>query len=342
MYLSHDSINYLRQNARSMVRELGLLNDAYFEIGVTLAERHLLIELSTGSPPTMGEIAERLLLDKSTISRLISKAVKKGYIKCITDGEDKRKRFLHLTEKGLQTLEAFEPIAFNQTKNALLTLSPAEINTVYDGIALYAKGLKSSRLKKVEQPVRKQIENLSQILKRLKELGYVLGPFEQKDEEQLYEIFREVVDSGEQFPYEYSSLQEFHRQFFNPGGQVYVCRTLDGKVVGGFYLRSNYPLCRSSHIANAAYMMKDGYRGKGIGSLLIQASLHFAKDQRFQTMQFNMIFSKNVLAIKLYERLGFSIVGTLPNAIRNPDGSYQDGYVMSRPVTDLDSENSAH
>ena len=55
-----EEINLLRQNARSVVRELGLLNDAYFEIGVTLAERHLLIELTTCDSPTVGEIAERL------------------------------------------------------------------------------------------------------------------------------------------------------------------------------------------------------------------------------------------------------------------------------------------
>src|SRR4029079_5930900 len=111
--LSIEAINELRRNARSVVRELGLLNDAYFEIGVTLAERHLLIELTLCPSPTMGEIAERLLLDKSTVSRLISNAVKKGYVKCIMDEKDKRKRFLKITEKGMQTLNAFEPIAFN-------------------------------------------------------------------------------------------------------------------------------------------------------------------------------------------------------------------------------------
>lgn len=119
--LSISAIDELRRNARSMVQELGLLNDAYFEIGATLAERHLLIELAGSVAPTMGEIAERLLLDKSTISRLISKAVKKGYIACVTDDKDKRKRFLQITEVGKQTLQAFEPIAFNQTKQALLT-----------------------------------------------------------------------------------------------------------------------------------------------------------------------------------------------------------------------------
>src|SRR3984885_12434718 len=113
--LSVEEIDLLRHNARSVVRELGLLNDAYFEIGVTLAERHLLIELTSCSCPTMGDIAERLLLDKSTASRLIAKAVKKGYISYTADERDKRKRYLHFTEKGKKVLNAFEPIAFNQT-----------------------------------------------------------------------------------------------------------------------------------------------------------------------------------------------------------------------------------
>ncbi len=337
--LSNDMINQLRQNTRSVVRELGLLNDAYFKIGVTLAERHLLIELSTTESPTMGEIAERLLVDKSTVSRLISKATKKGYIKCLQGEGDKRKRFLQLTQKGFQTLRAFEPIAFNQTKEALLTLTDKEIQVVYQGIAFYAQGLKNSRLHEKRAPVqqksqKKKILKLAEIRNRLHELGYVLKPFEQKDDKSLHKIFQEVVDAGSQFPYEDSSFEGFHRQFFQPVGQVYVCHTLGGKVIGGFYLRPNFP-GRSSHIANAAYMIKEEYRGKGIGSLLIQASLHFAKDLGFQAMQFNMVLSNNRLAIKLYENLGFNSIGTIPQAFRNPDASFQDGYVMHRKLDDI-------
>ncbi|HEY4831763.1 MAG TPA: bifunctional helix-turn-helix transcriptional regulator/GNAT family N-acetyltransferase [Waddliaceae bacterium] len=343
-YLSTSAINELRRNARSMVRELGLLNDAYFEIGVTLAERHLLIELGGSPAPTMGEIAERLLLDKSTVSRLISKAVKKGYIACVTDEKDKRKRFLQITEVGKQTLQAFEPIAFNQTKQALLTLNDEEIETVYKGISLYAMGLRNSRTKdKADKSLSsqnqhnescgssKEIESLSDISIRLKRMGYTLRLFDANDEEQLYQIFREVVDSGSQFPYECSSIEEFHRQFFIPQGQVYVCHTLDGEVIGGFYLRSNSS-GRSSHIANAAYMIRSTCRGKGVGSLLIKASLHFAKDLGFRAMQFNMVLSQNTLAVKLYQRLGFDIAGILPEAVRNIDGSYEDGYVMYRKL----------
>src|SRR5688572_21442517 len=98
--LTQEKIDLLRKHARSVVRELGLLNDAYFGIGVTLAERHLLIELNGCTRPSFGEIAERLLLDKSTASRVIAKAVKKGYVSYVVDEKDKRKRLLQFTELG--------------------------------------------------------------------------------------------------------------------------------------------------------------------------------------------------------------------------------------------------
>jgi DNA-binding MarR family transcriptional regulator/L-amino acid N-acyltransferase YncA len=334
--LSAEKIDLLRRNARSVVRELGLLNDAYFEIGVTLAERHLLIELSSCSCPTMKEIAERLLLDKSTASRLIARTMQKGYIKSTVDENDKRKRYLHLTELGKKTLEAFEPIAFNQTKQALLTLSPEEIEQVHQGVALYAKGLRSSRLRN-HTPKDVETSNgnifLSESLIQLAREGFSLTLFRQEDENSLYDIFRNVVDSGAEFPYESNSIQEFYRQFFAPESEVYVCRSLNGEIVGCFYIRPNFS-GRCNHIANAAYMVKNSHRGKGIGTLLLRASLEIAKNRGFQAMQFNMVLSENVIAVKLYDKLGFKRIGTIPQAIRNPDGSYQDGFILFRTLSD--------
>lgn len=337
--LSIKEINSLRQNARSVIRELGLLNDAYFEIGVTLAERHLLIELgSSHERITAKEIAERLFLDKSTVSRLVAKAVKKGYITCTTDKEDKRKRFLELTELGTSTLNTFEPIAFTQTQKALQTLTIEEAQLACRGVALYAQGLKNSRLQNREPTSSKtwnmEQESLELVLEQIEQRGYQVQPYQAEDEPALYAIFQEVVDSGCQFPYESSALEEFRKQFLGTDSQLHICRNQKGDVIGGFYLKANYS-GRSNHIANAAYMLEPSHRGKGLGTLLIKASLYIARDLDFQSMQYNMVLSQHSLATKLYQKLGFAILATIPKAIRNPDGSFQDGYMMHRELNPL-------
>ena len=45
-------------------------------------------------------------------------------------------------------------------------------------------------------------------------------------------------------------------------------------------------------------------------------------------MQFNFVVSTNEAAVKLWERLGFTIVGTLPGAFRHPTRGFVDAYVM--------------
>ena len=174
------------------------------------------------------------------------------------------------------------------------------------------------------------MESLLETYKQLKDLGYTLEPFKQEDEHQLYEIFRHVVDSGSQFPFECNSKQEFHRRFLNAESNVYVCHSSDNEVIGGFYIRSNFS-DKSRHIANAAYMIREDYRAQGIGTLLIKASLYIAKDLGFRAMQFNMVLSQNISAIRLYQKL----IGTIPEAILNSDGVYQDGYIMYRSLEDI-------
>lgn len=163
--------------------------------------------------------------------------------------------------------------------------------------------------------------------------GYSLELYSNDDFDPLYEIFKEVVETGAQFPYESSTQEEFRRRFFEAETRIYVCKTSQGDVVGGFYLKANYP-GRCNHIANAAYMIHAKYRGLGLGTLLGQASCELAKQDGFLAMQYNMVLSQNTLAVTLYKKLGFTIVGTIPDAVRNPDGSYQDGYVMHKKLAE--------
>jgi DNA-binding MarR family transcriptional regulator len=140
-----DALDTLRHDTRCIVRELGLLRDSYFDVGVTLAERHLLIELQVSPNVDMKYIAEKLFLDKSTASRLIARAIKKDFVAISMDTKDKRRKLLHMTKKGEKTLQAFEKLARKQVQDALCLLSPDEVQLVYKGVSLFAKGLLQAR-----------------------------------------------------------------------------------------------------------------------------------------------------------------------------------------------------
>ena len=47
-------------------------------------------------------------------------------------------------------------------------------------------------------------------------------------------------------------------------------------------------------------------------------------------MQFNYVVGTNTVAIRLYEKLGFAIVGTLPKAFRRKKPGLVDVHVMYR------------
>ncbi|HZF85160.1 MAG TPA: GNAT family N-acetyltransferase, partial [Burkholderiaceae bacterium] len=49
------------------------------------------------------------------------------------------------------------------------------------------------------------------------------------------------------------------------------------------------------------------------------------------------VVSTNAGAVRLWQRLGFSIVGTLPGAFRHPTRGYVDAYVMFKTLVDTGS-----
>ena len=80
-------------------------------------------------------------------------------------------------------------------------------------------------------------------------------------------------------------------------------------------------------------MLHKNARGKGLGKLMVEASLALAKELGFQAIQFNLVLSQNQPAVSLYKKLGFEIIGTIPQAVRNNDGSYQPGYIMYKSLS---------
>ena len=92
----------------------------------------------------------------------------------------------------------------------------------------------------------------------------------------------------------------------------------------GLYILHPNNVGRCGHIANASYAVSSEARGKGIGRALVEDSLAQGRAAGFRVLQFNAVVATNVGARHLYEKLGFTQLGTIPDGFRMPDGTYAD------------------
>ncbi len=135
-------------------------------------------------------------------------------------------------------------------------------------------------------------------------------------------IWNEIVEDGIAFPQEECLDDQSGAAFF--AGQTYTAvADDDGRIVGLYILHPNN-VGRCGHIANASYAVSSAFRGKHIGSLLVQDCIRQAGLHGFRILQFNAVVESNIHARHLYERLGFRQLGTIPQGFRMKDGHYEN------------------
>jgi len=122
------------------------------------------------------------------------------------------------------------------------------------------------------------------------------------------------VAAGEGYPQPPGPLSytDFADYWLAHKSYVAVAR-VRGRLAGSYYLKPNFP-GRAAHIANAGYFVVADLRGRGIGRLLVEDSFVQARAHGFDALQFNLVFESNP-ARRLYERLGFQVVGRIPEAV---------------------------
>jgi RimJ/RimL family protein N-acetyltransferase len=91
-----------------------------------------------------------------------------------------------------------------------------------------------------------------------------------------------------------------------------------------FLQRSDKP--RLMHIGDVAITVSKNYWGKSIGGHMMQIALEWAKNKNLSKMQLQ-VRTDNARAVKLYEKLGFRIEGTITQAMKVND-KYFDDYIM--------------
>lgn len=160
---------------------------------------------------------------------------------------------------------------------------------------------------------------------QIRELG-------EPDWAQVWAVVRAVVRARDTFPYDPAMTEQEAREMWVEAPPGLTVVAVEGeRVLGTAKMGTNRP-GPGSHVATASFMVATDARGRGVGTALCRFALDWARERGYAGMQFNAVAESNHVAVELYTRLGFSIVGTVPGAFEHPALGRVGLHVMYREL----------
>jgi ribosomal protein S18 acetylase RimI-like enzyme len=154
-----------------------------------------------------------------------------------------------------------------------------------------------------------------------------IRPFVNADFDAVWSIFESIVSTGETYAYDPSTDREGAYEYWIKKPEQTFVAELDGVIVGTYYLKPNQPAL-GAHVCNCGYMVAEAARGQGVATAMCLHSQRMATSLGYKAMQFNLVVSTNDQAVRLWQELGYEIVGTIPRAFHHRELGYIDAHVM--------------
>lgn len=145
---------------------------------------------------------------------------------------------------------------------------------------------------------------------------------------QIWPFFDAIVKEGQTYAYPNDLTSETAKALWMepPPGRTVVA-VEDDVVLGSAKMGPNRP-GRGAHIATASFMVDPAARGKGIGRQLGVHMVEWARAEGYRAVQFNAVVETNSSAVKLWQNLGFRIIGTVPEAFNHREHGLVGLHVM--------------
>ncbi|MCP3751536.1 GNAT family N-acetyltransferase [Pseudomonas sp. SBB6] len=154
-----------------------------------------------------------------------------------------------------------------------------------------------------------------------------IRPMTAADFERFWPTFQAIVSACETYAFDPAMSQEQARQLWLEAPLRTLVAEEDGVLLGSYFLKAN-AAGPGNHVSNCGYMVCDAARGRGVARLMCEHSQQLARELGFLAMQFNSVVSSNEVAVALWQKLGFAIVGRLPKAYRHARLGLVDSLVM--------------
>ena len=130
----------------------------------------------------------------------------------------------------------------------------------------------------------------------------------------IWPLWREIVTAGDTYAYPLDATSDQARELWleSAPGLTVVDET-DDRILGTAKMGPNRP-GRGSHIGTASFMVDPAARGQGVGRRLAEYVVDWQRREGYAGIQFNAVVETNTSAVRLWQDLGFEIVGTVPAA----------------------------
>jgi ribosomal protein S18 acetylase RimI-like enzyme len=151
------------------------------------------------------------------------------------------------------------------------------------------------------------------------------------DHKGIWEIFSSVISTGDTYAFSPDTPESLLKVYWFADSMDTFVAVENNEIVGTYFIKPNQPGL-GNHIANCGYMVSPKHRGIGVGQQMCEHSMSFAKENGYYGIQFNIVVSTNEIAVKLWQKLGFRIVGTTPKGFRHMELGMVDTFIMFREV----------
>ncbi|MDN7486348.1 N-acetyltransferase [Burkholderia sp. AU45274] len=160
-----------------------------------------------------------------------------------------------------------------------------------------------------------------------------IRPMTDDDFPRFWPTYRAIVAAQETYAFDAAPTQEAARALWLDAPLCTWIAEEGGVVLGSYYLKANAG-GPGNHVSNCGYMVSEAARGRGVARLMCEHSQQVARERGFLAMQFNSVVSTNEVAVALWQKLGFEIVGRLPRAYRHARLGFVDSLVMFKWLGD--------
>lgn len=288
-----EQVDTVRADARRMVRELGFLDQTLAATSHPASAVHALIEIDRTPGITAAELAEVLLLDRSTVSRMLRKLTDAGEVRDDTSSDDRRRKTLVLTDSGRRTVAAVHEFGTTQVHDAFSHLPERDRATVSRGLHLYADALVRHRRQDPPPP---------------RDAGIELDPRRQPgDLGRIVALHAREYAAISGFGAEFEAMVAHDIASFvtrdHPDSRLWAARDDEGRVLGSIAV----DLAGGPDDAHLRwFLLSPEARGAGVGRRLLDAAVSHADAHGVRTTVL-WTFRGLDTARAMYERHGFTL-----------------------------------